>query len=69
MLLMIKDRTLMLTIVSRDAFYGCLPYAKGGINVPAIATGSIDGLFGIIAQTNNFNDPYKNTVAPPNRSY
>ena len=28
-------------------------------------TGSIDGLFGVIAQTNNFNDPYKNTVAPP----
>ena len=50
---------------SRDVFYGCLPWEKGGLNVPATATGSLDGLFGIIAQTNNFNDPYKNTVAPP----
>ena len=50
---------------ARDVFYGCLPWEKGGLNVPATATGSIDGLFGFIAQTNNGNDPYKNTVAPP----
>ena len=50
---------------ARDVFYGCLPWEKGGLNVPSTATGSIDGLFGFIAQTNNGNDPYKNTVAPP----
>ena len=50
---------------SRDVFYGCLPWEKGGLNVPSTASGSLDGLFGTIAQTNNFNDPYKNTVAPP----
>ena len=50
---------------SRDRFYGCEPWAKGGLNVPAMPSGSLDGLFGVIAQTNNFNDPYLNTVAPP----
>jgi outer membrane receptor protein involved in Fe transport len=50
---------------ARNVFYGCLPWEKGGLNVPSTATGSIDGLFGFIAQTNNGNDPYKNTVAPP----
>ena len=50
---------------SRDRFYGCLPWEKGGLNVPSTASGSLDGLFGTIAQTNNFNDPYKNTIAPP----
>jgi len=50
---------------SRNVFYGCLPWEKGGLNVPSTATGSIDGLFGFIAQTNNGNDPYKNTVSPP----
>jgi len=50
---------------ARNVFYGCLPWEKGGLNVPSTATGSVDGLFGFIAQTNNGNDPYKNTVAPP----
>jgi len=50
---------------ARNVFYGCLPWEKGDLNAPAMATGSIDGLFGFIAQTNNGNDPYKNTVAPP----
>lgn len=50
---------------ARDVFYGCTPWEKGDLNAPAMATGSIDGLFGFIAQTNNGNDPYKNTVAPP----
>ena len=49
---------------SRNAFYGCLPWEKGGLNEAGMASGSIDGLFGIIAQTNNFADPYKNTVFP-----
>lgn len=49
----------------RNRFYGCLPWSKGNLNEPATASGSIDGLFGVIAQTNNFNDPYKNTIAPP----
>lgn len=50
---------------SRDPFYGCLPWEKGVLNAPAMATGSIDGLFGVIAQTNNFNDEYANTIAAP----
>ena len=29
-----------------------------------MTSGTIDGLFGVIAQTNNFNDEYKNTVSP-----
>ena len=49
---------------SRDPFYGCLPWEKGELNAPAMATGTIDGLFGVIAQTNNFNDEYANTIAP-----
>ena len=49
----------------RNRFYGCLPWSKGNLNEPSTASGSIDGLFGAIAQTNNFNDPYKNTIAPP----
>ena len=50
---------------SRDRFYGCLPWEKGELNAPAMATGSIDGLFGVIAQTNNFNDEYVNTIPAP----
>ena len=50
---------------ARDPFYGCLPWEKGVLNAPAMATGSIDGLFGVIAQTNNFNDEYANTIAAP----
>ena len=50
---------------SRDPFYGCLPWEKGELNAPAMATGTIDGLFGVIAQTNNFNDEYANTIAAP----
>jgi len=49
---------------SRDRFYGCLPWEKGGLNTPGMTSGTIDGLFGVIAQTNNFNDEYKNTVSP-----
>lgn len=51
---------------SRDAFYGCLPWEKGALNAAAVTSGTIDGLFGIIAQTNNYYDQYKNTVAPAN---
>ena len=50
---------------ARDPFYGCLPWEKGVLNAPAMASGSIDGLFGVIAQTNNFNDEYANTIAAP----
>jgi outer membrane receptor protein involved in Fe transport len=50
---------------ARDPFYGCLPWEKGVLNAPAMATGTIDGLFGVIAQTNNFNDEYVNTIAAP----
>lgn len=49
---------------ARNAFYGCLPWEKGELNVAGVPSGSIDGLFGVIAQSNNFNDPYKNTVFP-----
>lgn len=49
----------------RNKFYGCLPWSKGALNAPGMTSGTIDGLFGVIAQTNNFNDEYKNYVAPP----
>ena len=49
---------------SRNRFYGCLPWEKGGLNTPSMTSGTIDGLFGVIAQTNNFYDEYQNTVSP-----
>lgn len=51
---------------ARDRFYGCLPWEKGELNAPGMTSGSIDGLFGVIAQTNNFYDEYQNTVNPKN---
>ena len=51
---------------ARDRFYGCLPWEKGELNAPGMTSGTIDGLFGVIAQTNNFYDEYQNTVNPKN---
>ena len=47
---------------SRNAFYGCLPWEKGEYNTPSVTSGSVDGLFGIIAQTNNNFDEYQGYV-------
>jgi len=51
---------------ARNRFYGCLPWEKGELNAPGMTSGSIDGLYGVIAQTNNFYDEYQNTVNPKN---
>ena len=47
---------------SRNAFYGCLPWEKGEYNTPSVTSGTVDGLFGIIAQTNNNFDEYQGYV-------
>lgn len=49
---------------SRNRFYGCLPWEKGELNAPAMSSGTLNGLFGAFAQTNNFDDEYANTVNP-----
>jgi outer membrane receptor protein involved in Fe transport len=48
----------------RDMFYGCLPWEEGQLNAPGYTTGTVDGLFGIIAQTNNVEDEYANSIYP-----
>ena len=49
---------------ARNRFYGCLPWEKGELNAPAMSSGTLNGLFGAFAQTNNFDDEYANTVNP-----
>jgi outer membrane receptor protein involved in Fe transport len=48
----------------RDPFYGCLPWEEGQLNAPGYTSGSVDGLFGILAQTNNNYDEYANSIYP-----
>ena len=48
----------------RDPFYGCLPWEEGQLNAPGFVSGSVDGLFGILAQTNNGYDEYANSIYP-----
>ena len=48
----------------RDPFYGCLPWEEGQLNAPGFTSGSVDGLFGILAQTNNGYDEYANSIYP-----
>ena len=48
----------------RDPFYGCLPWEEGKLNAPGYTSGSVDGLFGILAQTNNNYDEYANSIYP-----
>ena len=48
----------------RDPFYGCLPWEEGQLNTPGFTSGSVDGLFGILAQTNNNNDDFANSIYP-----
>ena len=48
----------------RDVFYGCLPWEEGQLNAPGYTSGSVDGLFGILAQTNNGYDEYANSIYP-----
>jgi outer membrane receptor protein involved in Fe transport len=48
----------------RDPFYGCLPWDEGQLNAPGYTSGSVDGLFGILAQTNNNYDEYANSIYP-----
>ncbi|MDC0401712.1 TonB-dependent receptor plug domain-containing protein [Gammaproteobacteria bacterium] len=48
----------------RDPFYGCLPWEEGQLNAPGYTSGSVDGLFGILAQTNNYEDEYANSIYP-----
>ena len=48
----------------RDPFYGCLPWEEGQLNTPGFTSGSVDGLFGILAQTNNMNDDFANSIYP-----
>ena len=51
----------------RDVFYGCLPWSQGAPNAAAYTSGTVSGLFGIIAQTSNTGvDEYANTVMPSN---
>ena len=48
----------------RDPFYGCLPWEEGQLNAPGYTSGSVDGLFGILSQTNNNYDEYANSIYP-----
>jgi outer membrane receptor protein involved in Fe transport len=48
----------------RDVFYGCLPWEEGQLNAPGYTSGSVDGLFGILSQTNNNYDEYANSIYP-----
>ena len=48
----------------RDVFYGCLPWEEGQLNAPGYTSGSVDGLFGILSQTNNMYDEYANSIYP-----
>ena len=48
----------------RDVFYGCLPWEEGQLNAPGYTSGSVDGLFGILAQTNNMHDEFANSIYP-----
>ena len=48
----------------RDPFYGCLPWEEGQLNAPGFTSGSVDGLFGILAQTNNGYDEFANSIYP-----
>ena len=48
----------------RDPFYRCLPWEEGQLNAPGFVSGSVDGLFGILAQTNNGYDEYANSIYP-----
>ena len=48
----------------RDVFYGCLPWEEGQLNAPGYTSGSVDGLFGILSQTNNMYDEFANSIYP-----
>ena len=48
----------------RDPFYGCLPWEEGQLNAPGFTSGSVDGLFGILSQTNNMYDEFANSIYP-----
>ena len=48
----------------RDPFYGCLPWSEGQLNAPGYTSGSVDGLFGILSQTNNNYDEFANSIYP-----
>lgn len=48
----------------RNPFYGCLPWEEGQLNAPGFTSGSVDGLFGILSQTNNGHDEFANSIYP-----